>query len=849
MTASLYFQNISKVEVAFLESCNLLAQNKIVSFKKYSAVNKHEKDISPLFYAVLSGNVRAISLLLGCADKFSNDLRISRHLVETYHFLHEKQQYIAVVNQYLNVFLKHGFCKEKKSYHADLSMVLSIVNITNDAVCLGALLDFMQGQGFDINKQHEVTTTAGVYKNRLIEMVFFGERTDRSNDIEMLKLLLERGANPEVMGLFEQSFFYGCLRRGRLDLMGCMLEAGKITNIDHITQRGQTALHEACHAADMKAVTMLLSYGANPLVQLPNGLNCISLALEDQNFELLDMFNQDKKSLNEATVLMRVENEYGKKVTVNVPCIYLVTLPDFKKDEDFFRQMVARGFDIQHEHPVAYTAFHQVAYDIELVRLFIKFGLEINRHYCGIRPIHSVIQHRADKAVLEEVIKAGAEVHAMPGDNYSPLELAINQGYTGLAEVLIANGADVNYPCIALPLSLLCEAVLSYDLNLIKLITSHKNFIPLLHARITTIDGYLLVTPLIQAIVRSYHKKNAMVVIKHLMDFYEPISPVMPSALFCTAGSSEALFKDLVDHLVNVSGVELVLSHLKLIEQVLSAGELNLEKDDESGNAFYHSNELFMLDMNERPGLKANMLVLLNATFERLSNKTNTTTNSLDAFELNQASLSSATKGLSSFSFLIHDRGWTPGLFKQIRSQNDKVPRLLPGLSQHDEDELPDHQWFGGALTSLSELLKCIEGDGSSGISYLYLDKDEILKQGCSEQSFKLFHAGPFRFNELSIKGLKDVNFKMSFIINGQLYADVSVSHELKIPGKERILLFRFTSIDGRASVYMNGPYLGNGLHNNKDIKQLCARKNMKPMTFDFENDHKVEPIIRRPTQ
>ena len=74
---------------------------------------------------------------------------------------------------------------------------------------------------------------------------------------------------------------------------------------------------------------------------------------------------------------------------------------------------------------------------------------------------------------------------------------------------------------------------------------------------------------------------------------------------------------------------------------------------------------------------------------------------------------------------------------------------------------------------------------------------------------------------------------KYLFAAHGSLHADIRVTHELKIPGVERVLLFPIKSNNSNATLYVGAIYLPDGLHQASDKKQLLARS-MAPIELSF---------------
>ena len=80
-------------------------------------------------------------------------------------------------------------------------------------------------------------------------------------DVELIRLLLERGAKPDVMNNYGSSPLAEAAKVGNAQLVEILLDAG--ADVESANQEGQTALMLAARAGSMNVAEVLVGHGAD----------------------------------------------------------------------------------------------------------------------------------------------------------------------------------------------------------------------------------------------------------------------------------------------------------------------------------------------------------------------------------------------------------------------------------------------------------------------------------------------------------------------------------------------------------------------------------------------------------
>lgn len=100
----------------------------------------------------------------------------------------------------------------------------------------------------------------------------------KEGDTELVKYLLEKGANPNAKGAFGETPLHIAVDRGYLDIVKLLLENGADPNIQ--SNEGNTPLHIAVISSSADIAYELISHGAKKDIKNNFGKTPLDLAME-----------------------------------------------------------------------------------------------------------------------------------------------------------------------------------------------------------------------------------------------------------------------------------------------------------------------------------------------------------------------------------------------------------------------------------------------------------------------------------------------------------------------------------------------------------------------------------------
>lgn len=185
------------------------------------------------------------------------------------------------------------------------------------------------------------------------------------------------------------------------------------------------------------------------------------------------------------------------------------------------------------------------------------------------------------------------------------------------------------------------------------------------------------------------------------------------------------------------------------------------------------------------------------------------------------------SKPMSAISFL-RSQGYSIEQIKRMREQNLATSQaelqsmsVQAGASSSVARNPMKPRWPLLSIDSQSPNVTAIENDP---FSFLYIPVNVLAEQDLPDDCLDAFRQRRAVFDPKHVKHIADAD--LSIVLSSATGEQVlPITHELKIPGKERLLCFPLTADNGRSTLYVAACYLQNGLHTQADIAQFKASK------------------------
>jgi len=263
---------------------------------------------------------------------------------------------------------------------------------------------------------------------------------------EMIRLLLEKGADVNAQNLKGNTALHIATRQGKTDMTHLLITSGAKVNLAN--KDGETPLYHAALSGQAEAIRLLLDQHADIKLQPTSASTLLHAAAEGGNPELLDRLLRADADVN------------AKDQNLFTP---LHSAAEFGQVEAS-RRLIKKGADVNAQSNTEATPLHlaiwylgspmyndsqdkeasrQKAYD--LVKLLLDGGSDPNILSWDGSPLHIAVL-RSDARVIEMLIESGAEVELANLDGQTPTQLATQEPYN-TKEVLQALGkpsADPN---------------------------------------------------------------------------------------------------------------------------------------------------------------------------------------------------------------------------------------------------------------------------------------------------------------------------------------------------------------------------------------------------------------------
>lgn len=171
---------------------------------------------------------------------------------------------------------------------------------------------------------------------------------------------------------------------------------------------------------------------------------------------------------------------------------------------------------------------------------------------------------------------------------------------------------------------------------------------------------------------------------------------------------------------------------------------------------------------------------------------------------------------------------------KQDIWQKKKKKETFFNLSQQSSISPKAISWFDGCFNGANSLIKPMVYLAGTHPAFIFVDAEflRIHKKNFGQNAASFYNNAQFRFHPSNVKKLKnDIKYPVTYELPNGRTETVECTHEWKLEGKSRMLLFKRLSdlpkninnlnpeknAESRARLYVAAKYLKNGLHRRSD--------------------------------
>ncbi|MCH5283516.1 MAG: ankyrin repeat domain-containing protein [Treponema sp.] len=415
----------------------------IISLLLERGANIEYKDrygCTPLLNAVENGNVDMASFLLdkganiNCCDSRSRtalDLAIEKEDVELISFLLERGADIGDSESSLKAALDFAI----KNDNADILSFLAEQAVHKDVYIEDKPFLF-----FAMENDYKKLVELLIEKGANIECRGKYENTPlliaaHDGNLALVSLLVEHGANIECENEDKFTPLSAAAAKGSLDTVSFLLEKG--ANVEHEDKNGSTPLEYAAIVGKNKEiVSLLIEHGANIEHKDKNGVTPLDRAINGENKEFISILLEKGANVN---YISKIDD------TETTPLLSAIT----GRNEEIVSLLLEKGADVNLATANGFTVLQQAICDRNknIVSILLDAGADVNKNSDKIETslIDAVDKENYDPEIVSLLIESGADVNLESAfHGHTPLISAVSQNNKDAVLLLLKNGADPN---------------------------------------------------------------------------------------------------------------------------------------------------------------------------------------------------------------------------------------------------------------------------------------------------------------------------------------------------------------------------------------------------------------------
>jgi len=303
--------------------------------------------------------------------------------------------------------------------------------------------------GADVNIKNDIGRTPIFYINSL-----YGTQ----NRVNVAKILIDNGANIYILDKDNETPFHllsfpysddEIENNRRKEYFNFLFSLTKDVDLKGIAPF--SPLHTAVGNNDKRAITFLLSKGADINVKDSNGFTPINYAEDKEMIDFLITKGAKVDNLFSAVVsgdfeLVKTFIANGTDVNVkgnnnNTPLILAV----MNNQDKIAKYLISKGADIKIINDNGLTPLHYAAEknNLKMAKFLVEKGADVNAFVDGNSPL-SMAVWKGNYKIAKYLISKGADVNFVFDNREALLWIAAYRNDAKMVELLMKNGADIN---------------------------------------------------------------------------------------------------------------------------------------------------------------------------------------------------------------------------------------------------------------------------------------------------------------------------------------------------------------------------------------------------------------------
>lgn len=285
----------------------------------------------------------------------------------------------------------------------------------------------------------------------------------------ILDILLERGANPTLRDLYEQTPLHIAASKNDVQIVKRLLET--VEKVDVLDLYERTPLFCAAESGNEDVLRLLLSFGANPNMVNKEGISPLWIATKNENEACIEALLLESRFRTGRDIDVDLVDPFRRQTALHVAAKkgsakiveWLINSGSDAERMDVFQKtplliavekghsstvsfLLKRGVSVTASGHRRFSVLHISAkagyLDITKTLLLWEVDIEAKNDE-GDTPLMLACRH-GHYAIVSELLKASAKIEASNLYGETPLLQAAIEGHQDIMSLLISNKADLN---------------------------------------------------------------------------------------------------------------------------------------------------------------------------------------------------------------------------------------------------------------------------------------------------------------------------------------------------------------------------------------------------------------------